>query len=191
MPPSGSDALAPERIHEAAARALADASLQRELPLEAQPAGELPLEWLALLFRILLVAAAAVAVTLAVTWLVRRLRGRVRDVEGPPTAPVATVEIPVALAESLAAAGRYGEAIHALLLETLAALSTAARLAPALTSREIVARVPLAPRARDALAALVGAVEISHFGGAAPDERDYRSCLDRFRLFLDSYRSAA
>ena len=55
--------------------------------------------------------------------------------------------------------GRFAEAIHALLLETLAALSRAARLAPSLTSREIVARVPLPARAREALAGLVAAVE--------------------------------
>jgi hypothetical protein len=101
------------------------------------------------------------------------------------------VAIPIASAEALAARGRFAEAIHALLLETLDALSRAARLAPSLTSREIAARIPLPAPAREALSGLVLAVELSRFGGAAAGETDYRACLDRFHAFLETYRSAA
>jgi hypothetical protein len=51
-----------------------------------------------------------------------------------------------------------------------------------------VARVPLAPPAREALAGLVTAVEITRFGGAVPDAGDYRACLARFHAFLETYR---
>ena len=95
--------------------------------------------------------------------------------------------MPLDSAERLAAAGRFAEAIHVLLLETLSALSRAAQLAPSLTSREIVARVPLPARARDALSGLVLAVEVSRFGGAAAGERDYHACLERFHAFLETY----
>jgi hypothetical protein len=88
----------------------------------------------------------------------------------------------------LADARRFAEAIHVLLLETLAALSRAARLAPSLTSREIVSRVPLPARAREALGGLVLAVEVSRFGGAPAGETDYRACLERFHAFLETYR---
>jgi hypothetical protein len=54
-----------------------------------------------------------------------------------------------------------------------------------------VARVTLGPKAREALAGLVTAVEISHFGGAEPDEGEYRACLSRFHCFLETYRSSA
>lgn len=182
-----------DRLRERAAAILAGDGYQTALPPPI-PSHDLalPLGPLELLLRVLLWTAFGVVVVLAATWLVRRLAPSARDdaplAEAPPAAPP---HVPIAPAEALAAEGRYGEAIHALLLETLAALSRAARLAPSLTSREIVARVRMPAAARDALSALVDAVEVSWFGGAAPGEADYRRCLDRFRAFLDGYRSAA
>lgn len=152
---------------------------------------DLPLGPIELFLRILLWTALAVLVVLAVSWVARRLSAGARDAEVADPARPAPVAIPIASAEALAADGRFAEAIHALLLETLEALSRAARLAPSLTSREIVDRVALPPRARDALAGLVVAVEVSRFGGAGAEEEDYRACLSRFHAFLDTYRSAA
>jgi uncharacterized protein DUF4129 len=152
---------------------------------------DLPLGPLELLLRLLLFTALGVLVVLAVVWLARRLAPAGRDVEVGDAAPAAPAAIPIESAEALAAEGRWAEAIHALLLETLEALSRAARLAPSLTSREIVERVPLPAPARDALGGLVAAVEISRFGGAEAGEPDYRACLSRFRAFLETYRSAA
>ena len=179
-------------VAEDVGRILDDPRYQRALPA-GRGTFELPtfsLGPLALLLRILLWTAVAVAVALLLAWVGRRIAGRVRDAEvgsGPEATPLV---LPVERAEALAAAGRYAEAIHALLLETLLALSRAARLAPSFTSREIVARVPLPPRAREALAGLVEAVEISRFGGAAAGERDYQACLSRFRTFLESHGQA-
>ncbi len=179
-------------------RARADALLagggyQRALPRGPAPLRpfDLPLGPIELLLRILVWTALAVLVVLAVSWVVRRLSAGARDAEVADPARPAPVAIPVASAEALAAEGRFADAIHALLLETLEALSRAARLAPSLTSREIVDRVALPARARDALAGLVVAVEVSRFGGAAAAEDDYRACLSRFHAFLDTYRSAA
>jgi hypothetical protein len=132
--------------------------------------------------------ALAVIVAVFLAWAVTRLRGRTGDAELQAGAEPAPLDVPLDSAERLAAAGRFAEAIHLLLLETLAALSRAAQLAPSLTSREIVARVPLPARARDALLGLVLAVEISRFGGAPAGERDYRACLERFHAFLETYR---
>lgn len=191
-PATPAGAIAPERIRDRAAEVLRAGDHQRALPETPKPAGSLPLDWAALLLRILVWAAVAVVVFLAAAWLAQALRGRARDPEGAPDrVGPAPVPIPIASAEALAADGRYAEAIHALLLETLEALSRAARLAPSLTSREIVARVPLAPPARAALAGLVAAVEVSRFGGAEAGADDYRACLERFEAFLATYRSAA
>lgn len=176
----------------AAQRILEDGGFQRSLP-ERRPAPE-PVSLsisapLRALFRILLWVALAIVVVVAAVWLASRLRGSSRDVQAEPDAvPGAPLDVRLGSAEQLAAAGRFSEAIHVLLLETLAALSRAARLSPSLTSREIVSRVPLPARARDALVALVLAVELSRFGGAAAGERDYRDCLARFQDFLESYR---
>lgn len=186
-------ALPGERIHEAAAQVLSDEALQRSLPAPAAPPElVLPPDALVLLVRLLLVAALVVLVVLAAVWLARRLAAGGRDVAlaGAAAGAGAAVHIPTGAARAMAAAGRFGEAIHLLLLETLEALSRAARLSPALTSREIVARVALPARAREALAGLVTAVELSRFGGAEPGEEDYRACLARFEAFLGSYRGA-
>ncbi len=184
---------ADEEIRRRAAEVLARGGYQTELPHPTAPL-ELrlpPLGPLELLVRILLWGALAVLAFLAIAWLVRRLAPGTRDAELAEPAAAAPVAIPIESAEALAGEGRWAEAIHALLLETLQALSRAARLTPSLTSREIVARVALPERARDALSGLVLAVEVSRFGGAAAAEEDYRACLDRFHAFLATYRSAA
>ncbi|MFN3202847.1 MAG: DUF4129 domain-containing protein [Bradymonadia bacterium] len=91
-------------------------------------------------------------------------------------------------AESLAQAGDYAEAIHALLLKTLEALSRHRQLRPAMTSREIVSQIELHPEARDALSHLVDAVEISLFGGRQPGESAWRACQASFEQFLGAYQ---
>jgi hypothetical protein len=185
-----------ERIHEAAGRVLADPALQRELPADqvaraAERVGSLPAPLL-LLLQLLAWAAVAVVVLLCVAWLVRRLApGPAADEAAPLDPAAAPLLVPLEGPRALAAAGRFGEAVHALLLETLEALSRASRLAPSLTSREILARVRLPAAAREALAALVLAVEVSRFGGAEPGEADYRACLERFETFLATWRGAA
>jgi hypothetical protein len=183
-------AVAGEEVARRAAEILGRGGYQTELPhAEAPPDLRLPLGPLELLLRILLWGGVAVLAFLALAWLVRRLAPGARDVEVAESAAPAPVAIPIASAEALAAQRRWAEAIHALLLDTLEALSRAARLAPSLTSREIVARVPLPARAREALSGLVVAVEVSRFGGAPAGEEDYRACLGRFHAFVETYRS--
>jgi hypothetical protein len=183
-----------DSVRERTAEILRGGGYQTELPRGPPRPTTLDLGPLEILLRVLFwTALAAIGIAL-VTWLVRRLAGFVPDAEAPAGPAAAEADVgrrQLASAESLAARGRYGEAIHVLLLDTLEALSRAARLAPSLTSREIVERVPLPSRAREALAGLVAAVEVSWFGGAEPGEADYRLCLERFHAFLGTYRSAA
>jgi hypothetical protein len=185
-------ALAEEQIRDRATELLRGAGYQTSLPKPlVPPHASIPLGPLELLIRILLWTGLAVLVALAVAWLVRRLASPPRDVEVADAATPLPAEIPIESAEALAAAGRWAEAIHSLLLETLSALARAARVAPSLTSREIVERVRLPAPAREALTGLVFAVEVSRFGGAEAGEEDYRACLARFHAFLDSYRRGA
>jgi hypothetical protein len=184
-----------DAIRERARQILDGGRYQTELPGPLRVASlDLPLGPLEILARILLWTVLLVMAVLAVAWLVGRLRGLVPDARAPagPARGAEEVGHPqLGAAEALAAQGRFGEAVHVLLLDTLEALSRRARLAPSLTSREIVARVPLPDRARDALSGLVSAVEVSWFGGQQPGEAEYRLCLDRFHAFLDATRSAA
>ena len=180
-----------ERLAEDARRILEEGGYQRSLPKDAPPLAlhSFSLGPLQTLLRILLLAILAVAVFVALAFFVERLRGRGRDLPVPAGEEPVPLEVPLGSAEELAAAGRYAEAIHLLLLETLSALSRAFRLAPSLTSREIAGRVLLSARAREALLALVEAVEISRFGGSPAGEPDYRACRERFHAFLENYRA--
>ena len=86
--------------------------------------------------------------------------------------------------ERLAKNGAYAEAIHLMLLRALEALRQQLGVSwgKSLTSREIARRSELAPTDRRALKMLVGAVEISRFGGQGANEQIYRACLDHYRL---------
>lgn len=111
------------------------------------------------------------------------------EAEAPPPLPAADLRRDAETeAEALARAGRYGEAIHALLLKTLEALARHRRLRPALTSREILAAIELHPEAQGALAQLVDAVEISLFGGQIPGEQAWRACQASFERFIGAYQ---
>ncbi len=106
---------------------------------------------------------------------------------------LAVIQRPLGDAEELAARCEYREAIHTLLLRTLQELvrSSAVRVGPAMTSREILGRVPIAPDARDALQGLIVAVELTHFGDDEATEEDYRRCLAQFQKFATAFRASA
>jgi hypothetical protein len=104
----------------------------------------------------------------------------------------AIIERPLGDADELARRGQFAEAIHTLLLRTLQELvrSAAVRVAPATTSREILARVPLLADARSALAGLITAVEITHFGDESANAADYERCRQQFHVFAAAFRAA-
>lgn len=101
----------------------------------------------------------------------------------------AVVTRPLGDADALAQQGKFGEAIHVLLLRTLLELSARGDkpLPDSLTSREILRRVDVPDDARNALSGLITAVEVSHFGEAVPGEPEYHACLQRFQQFASAY----
>jgi hypothetical protein len=150
------------------------------------------------LFQYLMWAFVFVAVAVLAFWLARELAGYTGDAEigddqtGEPNQPDrAVVERPLGDADELARQGLYAEAIHTLLLRTLQELvrSAQVRVAPANTSREILARVPLLGDARTALAGLITAVEVTHFGDAEPSADDYGRCRQQFNVFATAFRA--
>jgi hypothetical protein len=151
---------------------------------------------------ILLWMTVGVVVIMAVIWVVQALRYRQADEAvaepGPgdegAAARAAMVARPLGDAEALAAQGRFGEAIHALLLRTIEGLarSLPTGLPRSLTSREIIGRVPMPESARNALSGLVAAVELSYFGTSVPGAAEYQACRARFQEFAQAYvRGAA
>jgi len=105
----------------------------------------------------------------------------------------AIIEKPLGDADELARRGEFAEAIHTLLLRTLQELvkSSAVRVAPAMTSREILARVPLLADAREAFAGLITAVEITHFGDEPANAADYQRCREQFNVFAQALRGSS
>jgi len=148
---------------------------------------------------VVLWVALVIAVALGVLWLGSELaRGggdvALADEPAPAAGPdLAVIERPLVDAEEHAKRGDFRAAIHSLLLRTLRELARASqvRLSPALTSREILARVPLAADAKGALGDLVVAVEVTHFGGDDATVDDYARCRACFDRFARAFRGAA
>jgi hypothetical protein len=148
----------------------------------------------------LLAGALLIALAWAVSQAVRSRRGSEAETAAAPDVKAPSRPAPRALrigaltdVEDLARAGRYGEAIHLLLLHLFAALQRrpATAPAPAHTSREVLSRTRLGGEARSALGVLVGAAEAVHFGGREAGRQDYENCLGHYRRFLDSFERAS
>lgn len=161
-------------------------------------------EWdggpLSSLFRFLLWGVVIVGIALLVFWLGSELMryggddvqlASSDDEAAKSAVDLAVIQRPLGDAEELAARGEYTEAIHTLLLRTLQELvrSAAVRVSPAMTSREILSRVPLLADTREALAGLITAVEITHFGGDRATLDDYVRCRDQFQKFATAFRA--
>jgi len=196
-----------EAAIQAKARAvLADPLYQRELPAHAPPkdpargqgarfpAGPSPSVALpvlgagAFLAQIVFIVLGVVVVLLVLFWLLRViLRGRPTPTDTDETEETAaeTAEREPAFEDAarLAGEGRYGEAIHALLLAAIRHFAERSRVAvqPSRTSRELVRLLPLGPELREAFTELVQAVELSLFGGVAVGREEYERSLSRFR----------
>lgn len=203
-----------EAVREAAAAVLNGDRIQQEMPA-GRPAEPLPepqrLTWfdwmkgLGDVARLLMWVVIIVVGVLLVSYLTREVVGFNRRSRSRAAASGATtarrgglekeaVEATLAEADRLGQAGNFGEAIHVLLLCCLGELRRRrrdAQMAPSLTSREILARLSLPERASAAFAAIVGAVELSHFGGRPTDAGQYQARRQDFLRFAEETGSAA
>ncbi|WP_193369532.1 DUF4129 domain-containing protein [Pelagibius marinus] len=91
----------------------------------------------------------------------------------------------LAEADALAAEGRFSEAIHLLLLVAMERLrrELGPRVAPAMTSREVLRLSAIPGEATAPLTRMVALSEINHFGGRSAREPEYRNCRDDFLRF--------
>ena len=116
---------------------------------------------------------------------------RVRDVRGkrsPEQAPEAAAAAAARMekaggeADALAGEGRYAEAIHILLLQTLEELRRRSEVgfAASLTSRELLHSLEMPPEQRHLFGAIISRVEVSWFGPHDPDGEEYAVCRRDF-----------
>jgi hypothetical protein len=91
-------------------------------------------------------------------------------------------EAVAAAADDLARQGRFGEAMHALLLQSLADVRSRLdeRFADSLTSREILRSTRLPSQGREPLRDIIARVERTYFGEYAAGPQDYMACRERF-----------
>ena len=199
-----------ERVPEALREAYAQGHLQESYPaavdlqhLQPAEAAVDPvvalLRWLGLggvaaqLLRLLGIGAAIVAVVLAAVWIAGKIAERSQEASLTEGVAAPTLDAgPLLDAEALAAQGRFGEAIHLLLLGTFEVLARrmGSRLAPGMTAREALAHLTLPAPARPAMADLVDAVETTTFAGHAASESDYVRCAEHFTLLRSTLAGA-
>lgn len=188
-----------EDVRNVVAKTFENDAYQRDyVELEAPESRELPsvdidppdVSGVAVVIRALMWIGLAVVVVLVLMWVVQNVADpRGPPVEMDPAGPVAAAVVltdePLEDATALAAQGRYGDAIHALLLRTLAILSEEQTLPRSWTSREIVARTGLSETVQRGVVDLVDATEISLFGGRDAELEDYQQCVQTFRRLQD------
>ena len=96
-------------------------------------------------------------------------------------------------ADELAAAGRFVEAMHVLLLQGLAAIRSGLdeEFADSLTSREILRRARLPDLGRTSLRDIVSRVELTYFGQYPAALTDYEACRASFNTLTQALRGSA
>lgn len=170
--------------------------LQLELPRDVEP----PAEWhLQLPQELLWVAVAA-----GLLWLLYVLKDVIpvwrrsgngawpESATGGETAARPADEVTMA-ADELARQGRFVDAMHVLLLRSLADIRErlGERFADSLTSREILRGTRLSEKGRAALREIIARVEWSYFGEHPAAAADYQACRDSFNALAEALQGEA
>ncbi len=140
----------------------------------------------ALMWAAIVVVVALLLVSIVTAWRDRGARPPPRA-RAPIVAPQSPEEVdlkePLDRATALASAGRYAEAAHTLLLDTMSLLAATSHLPDSWTSREVLGRLDLGAEAHGALQNLIQVAENSLFGGRDVDAEVYGGCVQAFRRF--------
>jgi len=98
----------------------------------------------------------------------------------------------LASADELARQGRFVDAMHTLLLQSLADIRRrlGVEFADSLTSREILRGARLPPQGRASLREIVASVELTHFGGYPAAVADYNACRKSFENLRQALASS-
>lgn len=186
-------ARSPEEIAAAKDAALRQLDLQLELPAEDEANGwpklHIPPEFL---LAALLLGLAVVAYQFKDMLFIGR-RAHDRDWDGSQAADgesAPALVSPTVAADELARQGRFVDAMHLLLLQSLAAIRE--RLdepfADSLTSREILRGTRLSDAGKASLREIVMRVELSYFGQHPAERSDYDLCRARFDALAQTLR---
>ena len=150
---------------------------------------------IAMLMWALLIAGAVIIIFYVIKELAKggrkdRVRADDQAIGEEPVPAPAELDRPLEDADALARQGKFAEAIHTLLLRTFQELALASKISPHLTSREILAKIPLLTDGRDALGELVAVVELTWFGDDVPGEPEWLRCRAQFDRFVTIHRAS-
>jgi hypothetical protein len=191
----------PQEVQKAADDAIHRLGLQTELPRGPEPffwhwGGNFSLPDIALWIVVAIAVGAllyAFRDTLSLPW--RSGGGAWAENEGAiGGATPSKEEVIIEAADELAAAGRFVDAMHMLLLQGLAHMRARLdeQLSDSLTSREILHSTKLPEAARISLRDVVTRVELTYFGRQPAGLADYTACRESFNALARSlYGSAA
>jgi len=179
---------APEDLGKTAREILAGTTYQKKL-VEPEKRVSVAVNGSGSIWLTLSLLASGLAFALVLVWLVSRAMDRqpkeprpdaagAGSPDGSPREGATLTEV-----ERHAAAGRFGEAVHLLLLLAVDRLCAGReeRPADAFTSRELARILPRTPEERTLFHRLVSTVELFLFGNRSVDEERYRSCLEAFQ----------
>ncbi len=174
-----------ELPRDAAAGAVKSLDLQTDLPREPAEPGwqfQLPAE---VFWVVLIVGVAGLVYAFWDELPIWHLGWRRDWSEGADEGAALEADAPEAVAaaaDDLARQGRFGEAMHALLLQSLADVRRRLdeQFADSLTSREILRSTKLPAQGREPLREIIARVERTYFGEYAAGPQDYMACRDRF-----------
>jgi hypothetical protein len=183
-----------ERIDQVTKDSIKALDLQTDFPRRFEPM-RIPIpQWFIWIALVVVVALILYAMR---DWLLSLFR---RSNEGweAPAAGGAAAELALG-ADALAAAdrlshdGRFVEAMHMLLLQSLADIREQLRetFADSLTSREILRGARLDPAGRTSLRDIIAAVERTYFGSYPAQAQDYDACRRNFDTLRRALRGGA
>jgi hypothetical protein len=195
---------APE-IHRTADSVIHRLDLQTELPREPEP--ELPgwlvaiqywltrlYAWMSSPWFTLLSSTLGVALVLYMfrdsipIWRFGRHWGWGQDAGGDEDARLRSPAAAISTADELAGQGRHAEAMHVLLLQSLADIRRRLdeQFADSLTSREILRSTSLSEQGRASLREIIVRVEWTYFGQRPAGAADYMACRASFDRLLQA-----
>jgi hypothetical protein len=122
-----------------------------------------------------------------------RTGGWTGDEAAPGEVKARPPEAVLGAADELAAAGRFVEAMHVLLLQGLADIRRGLdeQFADSLTSREILRSTRLSDAGRDSLRDIINRVELSYFGRYPAALADYVACRASFNALVQALHGRA